>query len=106
MIELDYEKSISLNSLPDILQSIRDNKINYGINGSYCFVTDEDGELVFLKRIYGKEYYNDPECNVNEELWPLNENDGEKLWSFETYAGRGLEITELFLNFLNIEYQG
>ena len=87
-----------MKDLKSILKAIVLKDINYGLNKDYCFVTDEDGVLVFLKRIYGKE--------ESEECWPVNHYDGEVIWEVETSYNRGLEITELFLQALEIEFLG
>lgn len=97
-----------MNNLKDILTAIEQQTIEYGINKQYCFVTDEDGELVFLKRndkmsAHQKDLDADGE---QRNQWPENSYDGEIIWTQYTGEQRGLIITEMFLNALQIEYQG
>jgi hypothetical protein len=97
-----------LNSLKKILDAIKNKDINYGINKEYCFVSDEDGELIFLKRNDAKSEHQ-RELDKHHETrhnWPENHYDGEVLWKHYTGEGRGLVITDMFLQALDIECAG
>ena len=97
---------ISLESFEDILHAIQNKNIDYGINKDFCFVISEDGNLVFLRRKRGHEKYQEFASTYEEEHWPCNEYDGEEILNMSTGDNRGIDITEKFLDFLNITYQG
>ena len=87
-----------LRSLDKILDAILNDKIDYGRNRTYCFVTDEDGELCFMKNEHeGPKEFEDTD-------WPANRYDGTILWECSTGLDRGLDITTAFLEALKIQY--
>ena len=49
--DVKMAKIVWLNSFENILQAIQNENIDYGKNKEYCFSIDEDGYLIFLKRI-------------------------------------------------------
>jgi hypothetical protein len=94
-----------LDSLPKIIKAIQEKQISYGENKTYCFFLDEDGNLTFLKRQPDEERDKDFE---EEDLkqWPLNEMDGEALYSVYCGSHRGTDITGVLLNIMGINYNG
>jgi hypothetical protein len=94
----------TLSSLSGILNSIKTGVIESGIDKDYCFVTDEDGKVFFLKRNRKLNALDDE--GERYEQWPVNQYDGVVLWKAETYESRGLAITEQFLNALELEFLG
>lgn len=97
-----------LTNLKGILTAIRNKEIDYGMNKEYCFVTDHDGELVFLQRD-DENSAHQKDLDKYEEVrghWPENGYDGKVIWSAETGLSRGLHITEEFLNALDVEFLG
>src|SRR5437899_503403 len=99
-------KKTKLNDLKHILKAIRKESIEYGVNRKYCFVIDEDGELVFLKRNDKKsEHFKDlQKSKEKRNQWPENSYDGEVIFKINTYEDRGIKVTEEFLHALKIEY--
>lgn len=94
---------MDLSNLKGILAAIRSKEIECGIDKDYCFVVDEDGRLVFLKR--NREVHADYDGEPMTQ-WPVNPSDGEELWARETYENRGLRIAEEFLEAIGVEFQG
>lgn len=101
------DNKLNLSSLRNILNAIQNKEISYGINKEYCFVTDEDGKLVFLRKTLDNPHQKDLDIHGEErDQWPENSYDGDVIWKFETYQSRGLGITELFLKSLDIDFIG
>lgn len=94
---------MDLTTLASILSAIQQKEIDYGIDRDYCFVIDEDGYLVFLKR--DRDVHMDIDGEKMSQ-WPVNSSDGEKIWYQETTENRGLRITTEFLGALSIKYLG
>ena len=97
-----------LDSLKDILHAIITKDIDYGENKEYCFITDEDGELVLLKRNDATSQHQ-KDLDESEEIrdhWPENRYDGDIIWKVRTGNNRGLDITEMFFKALNIKIAG
>lgn len=98
-------KDDDLDSLEKIIEAIQKNKINYGNDKDYCFFIDEDGTLTFLKRL--PDEYRDADFEEEDlKHWPLNEYDGESLFSIYCGEGRGTDITSQLLKIMKIEHGG
>lgn len=96
IIKDSIEETVEITGIYGILEAIKENKIEVGMNKSYCFVFDEYKELVFLKRSNTKIVFN--------EQWPKNKYDGKVLWKSNLYSEGAVDIIESIFQFLNIDY--
>lgn len=88
--------------LKEILQKIKSGEFDYGREEDYFFILDEDGQIIFLKRNHS--ITEDEDGKSRYGYW--SQYDDEVIWEAETGHSRGLDITRMFLDALDIDYLG
>ena len=90
-----------MNNLAEILEGIKSGDISYGEDKDFYFMTDEDSILFFLQRNYELTEDEDGEPRT---CW--SQYDDVIIWQTSTGNNRGIDITEQFLNALDIDFAG